>query len=283
MPGHGVGRHDRATLVYRDLNGHGAGRMRGSGNRGILRYWHIGGFAVQHAAVDCAPRLTVDSDPSLRTRVSINPLSLGVSVDATVDCTNQYMPDGICFVTGHNSDVVKDLSIPYQLARLVRRLADQPALEDLSRLLADRDLNRLFHRDLRQTSEFGLLPGLLFALSGPPSASCHNREAFGLVSGFGSLFLPAFKYGLELRLHSRIRFLLDPFFPFLIFLLGALFHFLLIAGARFGLPFFLCRRRWFLRARGRDVEMERKDRRGCARNDQQQRSGNQQQSPPAGM
>src|SRR6266852_6615609 len=223
MPGHGVGRHDRATLVYRDLNGHGAGRMRGSGNHGILRYWHIGGFAVQHAAVDCAPRLTVDRDPSLRTRVSINPLSLGVSVDATVDCTNQYMPDGICFVTGHNSDVVKDLSIPNQLARLVGRLADQPALEDLSRLLADRDLNRLIHRDIRETSELGLLPGFLFAFSGCAfTVDQEQRPVPDRVPDPASLFLAALKYCLELRLHFRIRFLLDPLFQFLIFLLGAL-------------------------------------------------------------
>src|SRR6266404_2089783 len=64
MAGHGVRRNDRAVLVNHDLNGHGSRGMSCPGNRGILRHWHRGGFAIQDTAVDYATfsRLTRESE-----------------------------------------------------------------------------------------------------------------------------------------------------------------------------------------------------------------------------
>src|SRR5712692_8465787 len=222
--------------------------MRGSGNRRILRYWHIGGFAIQRAAADCAPLSRRGRQRFLKAYFAFHlpALFLLYFENGPVKRVDQHVSRRFRLVA-ENDNVIENQAGLSQFPGTLPALADQAALENFARVLTDSDLDRLLHRDLRQANEFGFPPGFLFAFSGRAfTVDQEQRPVPDRVPDPASLFLAALKYCLELRLHFRIRFLLDPFFQFLIFLLGALFHFLLIARAPFHLPFFFSSGRWLL-------------------------------------
>src|SRR5258708_13811642 len=181
-----------AALVNHDLNGHGSRSMSCSGNRRILRHWHFGGFAVQHAAVDYAAfsrrgrQRFLEFQPAAFSTFYVHPPAFFVagSENSTVDRVDQHVDAGwLSVVTGEDHHVIEHQTGLCQFTGPFPMFANQAAFENLSRSLTDRDLNRAIHRDPCQTRELGLSFRLLFALSGRTFTVC-KTPSFAAGSAF---------------------------------------------------------------------------------------------------